>query len=486
MTLRAEWLKPGLTAIWLMAIVSALPQLAGLSRIAVAAPVTPLWRTIAQILLLTPLLLMIFADRKKGWRTQAGDVFLLICIVLYAHLPSPFFDYIWDVCLIEATFVYLVSRSLQLTESWRHWHVWPMRLLLFKLMFSMGVIKYLHGMPEWRNGTALTFFWANQPMPGYLAWYAAQLPVGAQKVMSALVFMAEIPGPFLLFCGPKARKLFFLMNLILQLGIFVTGNYGWFNLLTIVVSFSLFEPRQNLAISKQEFAAERGKLISVAKVWGLAVLTCWLMTSAWYQYAVFFPGTRNLPETSWVFLKNPEQEALPKPLLALLQVFAAAKASNPYALFGHISKYRMEIELWGSYDRREWKKYRFKIKPDETDRAPIWYAPHHWRLDHQLYYESFRIRAPQLTQRYSFFLGNAWMKNFLRALFYNDESVTALFGENPFAHRAPQFLQLRYKYYAFTDAAEWRLTGNYWKNDTPHAGQFFAEPFSLHELGRLP
>jgi hypothetical protein len=469
-----------LLIVWLIALLSALPQLPGLSVIAVPAAIGVPYRLLAQFVLFAPLVVMRW--KAEQGRARLIDALLALFALVFAHFPAPFFDYIWDVCLIETTYVFLLSEALRQTRL-RRFSVWPLRLLLFRLMFSMGVFKFLYGMPEWRDGTALQFFWPNQPMPAYLAWHAAQLPKVWQQAMAAYVFLAEIPGPFLIFCGVRARRIYFWITLLLQLGIFVTGNYGIFNLLTAVLSLSLLESKEPEGQPSLAPAGAQSRVISYATV---LLLFSWLFAGVWYQVAVFYPGMRHLPETSWVFLQNPEQRQLPSPLLRLLQLGAAAKISNPYALFGHIPKYRMEIEVWGSLDKIEWKKYRFRIKPDETARAPLWYAPHHWRLDHQFYYEAFRIRAPELSARYSFFLGSRWMPNFLRALFAGDQRVLSLLRENPFPASAPRYLQLRYTYYAFTDYARWRATGNYWQIDKPHAGQFFDGIITPQTLDQLP
>ena len=484
-------LRIGLVVIWLIALASAAPQLAGLAKVAVAPPVVSSWRGLAQAVLFFPLLILLSVAWEQSKATRITDALLLMAAIAYAYFPAPFFDYIWDVFLIETTFVFLLSQVLQQNPRTKRWALWPLRLLLFRLMFSMGVIKFFGGMPEWRDGTAMVYFWANQPMPGYLAWHAAQLPLAWQQAMGFFVFLAETPGPLLIFCGRRARVVFFLLNLILQLGIFVSGNYGFFNLLTIVLCISLFEEReaQNALSSSANFRMplQRGRTLAlrVAQNFLFVVLFGWLICSAYYQYAVFRTDTQHLPETSWVFLQNREQREMPAPLMRLLQSYAAAKIANPYALFGHIAKYRMEIEIWGSHDAASWKKYRFRVKPDEITRAPIWYAPHHWRLDHQFYYESFRLRAPQIAAQYSFFLGSRWLPNFARALFQNDAGVLSLLRQNPFAEKPSRYLRFAYLYYAFTNKTEHKATAAYWKTEPPHPGQFFDQPFTAEELDRI-
>lgn|GEM_PF-3117428 len=476
-----------------IALFSALPQYGGLRAIAPAAhPVETGFRILAQSLLLLPLLPLLFlrnAHFTSGrFSVLAIHVLLWLTLACYAHFPSPFFDYVWDVFLIESIFVYLLSRAFLLDARTARFSAWPLRLLLFKLMLCMGVVKFLHGMPEWRSGLALKFFWANQPMPAFAAWYAAGLPAWIQKTMVAFVFLVEIPGPFLIFFGRRARLIFFFLNLLLQLGIFVSGNYGFFNILTVVVGFALLDPTPPAAPSPLKTTPGRIRAIAQRTVFYAngVILAGWLLTSAWYIYRAIAPGENYLHETSWVFLRNREQAEIPQPMRALLQTYAAAKVSNPYALFGMIPKYRLEIGLEGSADGAEWKKYRFRVRPDALDQSPIWYAPHHWRLDHQMYYESFRIREPRLHAKYSFFLGVRFIAGFIRELSLANEKVTQLFAENPFPSAPPKLFRFNYRYYLFTDADEREKTGHYWKTDTPHAGQFFEKSFDKASAVNLP
>lgn len=383
----------------------------------------------------------------------------------------------------------LLSRMFLLRQGWERYYLWPLRLLLFKLMFCMGVVKFLHGMPEWRNGMALQSFWSNQPMPGVLAWHAAQLPVTIQKFMVSFVFLAEIPGPFLIFFGRRARTFYFLVNLLLQLGIFFVGNYGFFNLLTIIVSLSLFDVVPESEYGKTRPASNERLDNALRKsvfFGGTLVLAGWLITSGWYVYMCLFPVKTYLHETSWIFLKNQEQQEISTPVKTMLQVYGAAKASNPFALFGMIAKYRMEIAIEASLDGKHWERFDFKVKPQEVNTAPVWYAPHHWRLDHQMYYESFRIRAPELHAKYSYFLGVKWIHRLANALFSGDHEVLKLFRMTPSWGIPPKLLRFTYMYYEFTNYEEHSATGAYWKQTTPHRNQFFEQRFSAIDIDKLP
>lgn len=475
----------GLLAILLWAWASAITQVSGLRKIAVAPPVSDVFRSLSILFLLTPIAFLLLINRRSSPDSRTHLVLWLIMAPLavsYAFLPAPFFDYVWDVMLLECFFVTSCSLVLLTEASVAKFATWPLRLLLFKLMFSMGVIKLVYGMTEWKTGGAMQFFWQNQPMPGLVSWYANALPGWLQKTFSWYTLFVEVPATVLIFAGPRSRKVFFWLNLLLQLGIFFSGNYAFFNLLTILLSWSLWQVRTG-NVTRENTG---GFFRQAARICFGIILAGWLCSSSWNIYKVLHFERGYLPEYSWVFLKNDTQLAIPSPLRDLLSVYAAPKFSAPYGLFAHIPRYRMEISIEGSYDQKAWRVYPFRVKPKECERAPTWYAPHHWRLDHQMYYESFRIRDPGLHARMSHFLGARWMPGLLTALSRADADVLQLLSENPFPDRPPHFFRLRYQYYLFTSMEEKRLTGLYWKTESTHAGQFFEETLSSMDFEKLP
>lgn len=466
-----------LACVALFALLSAAPQWAGLAAIGTAPPVGLSARILAQAILFVPIFfLLAFAGKDKA--SKGLFIFLVCFAVVYAHFPSPFFDYIWDVFLIEAIFVCLSSGIFLTRPKWHKYFPWPMRLLLFKLMFCMGVVKFLHGMPEWRTGLAMKYFWANQPMPGFLAWYAAQLPDWAQRALTLYTFIVEIPGPFLIFGGSKLRKFYFYATALLQCGIFLTGNYGFFNILTIVISLSLLDFRISAVAAKP-----------IRRTWGVVLfvtLAGWFTCSIWYIYRAILPGEKYLHETSWILLKNAEQAEVPAPIRVALQLYAAAKVSNPYALFGMIPKYRMEIVVETSADNQTWQKLDFRVRPNKPEKAPISYAPHHWRLDHQMYYESFRIRAPGMQKQYSFFLGTPWIHGWMRETFLKNQEVSELLAQPADRAGSQKFLRFQYVYYEFNSREEQLRSGNYWRVITARRGKFPEQIFTLETLDEFP
>ena len=155
-----------------------------------------------------------------------------------------FYQYQWDILLLEAGFmsIFLAPVALRLgrpanpPRAARFLIVW----LLFRLIFASGVVKLTSGDPAWADGTALEYHYFTQPLPTPLAWFAQQLPVTWQTISVWMMFAIELVLPFFLF-GPRRVRLFAVGGIAtLQLLIALTGNYGFFNLLTLR---SLFDVR---------------------------------------------------------------------------------------------------------------------------------------------------------------------------------------------------------------------------------------------------
>ena len=108
-------------------------------------------------------------------------------------------------------------------------------------MFASGVVKLASGDESWWNLTALTFHYETQPLPTWIGWYLHQLPVGWQKLSTVIVFLTELVLPFLIFGWRTSRHLAGIAFVVLMILIALSGNYGYFNYLTIVLCLPLFD-----------------------------------------------------------------------------------------------------------------------------------------------------------------------------------------------------------------------------------------------------
>ncbi|KAI3371369.1 hypothetical protein L3Q82_023972, partial [Scortum barcoo] len=154
----------------------------------------------------------------------------------------------WDNLLLETGFLCILVAPLTLIRGSRgvreHDRVtfWLIRWLLFRLMFASGVVKLTSRCPTWWGLTALTYHYETQCIPTPLAWFAHQLPVWWQKLSVVVTFMIEIAAPVLFFSPLRRLRLgAFYLQVLLQVLIILTGNYNFFNLLTLTLCLSLLD-----------------------------------------------------------------------------------------------------------------------------------------------------------------------------------------------------------------------------------------------------
>src|SRR2546430_13070892 len=175
---------------------------------------------------------------------------LWACYLSLSVVGQTFLWFQWDGLLLEtgllavlyAPLRWLPSRGREPQPSGViRWLVW---LLLFKLMFLSGITKLASGDPTWRHLTALDYHFWTQPLPPWTAWYAQQLPGRVHQGMTLGMFAIELGAPWLIFAPRRfpGRRVAACVLLVLgQLRIPLTGNYGFFNLLAIVLCLALLD-----------------------------------------------------------------------------------------------------------------------------------------------------------------------------------------------------------------------------------------------------
>lgn len=151
----------------------------------------------------------------------------------------------WDILLLETGILAILLAPLR-PKTTRDYSpsdrpVWSLvRWLLFRFMFSSGAVKLTSGCPVWWSLSALSIHFESQPLPNQLSWFAHQLPSGMLKFGVVWTFVAELAIPFMFYAPNSAiRRFAFWTQVLFQLGIILTGNYNFFNLLTIVLCLSL-------------------------------------------------------------------------------------------------------------------------------------------------------------------------------------------------------------------------------------------------------
>ncbi|MGH8048741.1 MAG: lipase maturation factor family protein [Chthoniobacterales bacterium] len=304
--------------------------------------------------------------------------------------------------------------------------------LLARLMFSSGFVKLASGDDVWRNLTALDFHYWTQPIPNAVAWFFAQAPAWFQKFSCVGMFAVELVLPFMVFLPRRLRLVACVGFLALQFLIALTGNYGFFNLLAIALAVLLVDDR-----SWRRIRTPQAMRIRWAK---------WVVPPFAAAYFLL-----SLVPLSAVLGKV---ESLPEWLLAAYGYAAPFDSVNRYRLFAVMTKERPEILLQGSMDGLMWETYEFKYKPGPLNRMPPFVAPYMPRLDWQMWFAALGDvrQAP-------------WMGQFALRLFEADPDVLALLARDPFHGKPPRFLRAYMDNYRFTDSAQRRATGNWWRRE---------------------
>ena len=170
-----------------------------------------------------------------------------ILYILYLSIFSvgqSFLSFQWDLLLLEVGVLAIVYAPF-LSRNHSHTSLTAIGLVrwcLFKLMLMSGVVKIQSECPTWLGLTALNYHYATQCLPTSLAWYAHQLPSILHKFSVAATLFIEIPATVLILSPFKyLRYLGGLLQIQLQIMIILTGNYTYFNWLTITLTLALFD-----------------------------------------------------------------------------------------------------------------------------------------------------------------------------------------------------------------------------------------------------
>lgn len=362
-----------------------------------------------------------------------------------------FLSFQWDILLLEAGFLSIFLAPLgfkpkpigQMQPSVIV--LWLLKWLLFRLIFSSGIVKLSSGDLAWRSLTALSFHYETQPLPTWTSWVIHQAPLWFQKASTFGMFVIELAIPFLIF-APRRWRLFACGAIIaLQLLIMATGNYCFFNLLTILLCLLLIDDFSWQKIWR--WLPQPSPSTSPSPLRGEGRDEGW---SRW----ILFPLTGVILLVSSVQLVSAFRVPVPwpRPVMELVQGVAPFHSVNRYGLFAVMTTSRPEIIVEGSLDGMVWKPYEFKYKPGDPRPVPRFVAPHQPRLDWQMWFAALGS-----------YQENPWFISFCLKLLEGSPQVLALLKENPFQEAPPRYLRAVLYDYRFTNPLERRSTGDWWK-----------------------
>ncbi len=380
----------------------------------------------------------------------APALLLAILWILYLSLVSVgqvFLSYQWDSLLLEAGFLAIFF------APWRWWpkvksEPAPSRIilvlfwfLLFRLMFSSGMVKLLSGDEAWLNMTALLYHYETQPLTNWVAWYVHQMPMWFHKFSCLMMFLIELLVPFLIFTPRRPRFLACILLISLQILILITGNYGFFNYLSIALCLLLIDDVYWRQLLPQRWRTGTYTLFQnpmecfPKRYLNRGVGFCVLMLGVFYLYLLCFRGGYFV-----------------QPMIDVIRIIQPFHIVNNYGLFAVMTKERPEIIIQGSMDGEEWKSYEFHYKVGDPSRAPGFAAPHMPRMDWQMWFAA--------LENYQ---QNRWLIKLQEKILLGNQTVLEHFQHNPFPDNPPLFIRAVVYDYKFTNFEERKESGNWWK-----------------------
>jgi len=384
----------------------------------------------------------------------APKVLLFLLWAFYLSLTlagNVFLGYQWDALLLEAGLlaVFLAPGSFLPRKTRRsppsgpalflvHW-------LLFRLMFLSGTGKLLSGDPSWHDGSALAYHYWTQPLPSGTSFFFHHLPGWFHGFSVAVMFFIELVLPFFIFGTRRMKRIACAGFLLLQFMILASGNYGFFNLLTMVLCIPLLDD-QALVHFLPHFlrthwspgaAPPRRRTFPLGRLVLLPIVL------------VFFSLSTLL------LLRNLGWQGSPPSLVEdTLAAVLPFRSINDYGLFRVMTKERPEIVVEGSRDGKTWKPYPFRWKPVAPGERPGFAGPHMPRLDWQMWFAA--LAGDWRRTR------GQWFPRFLQRLLEGRPAVLALLRADPFSGDPPRFVRSRLYRYSFATSGEHARLGVWW------------------------
>ena len=262
----------------------------------------------------------------------------------------------------------------------------------------------------------------------------------------ATTFAIELVVPFAILIPARFRRprlAAVILLCLLQVGIAVTGNYGFFNLLTIVLYVSLLDDGRlswlRRVPARRPSGLDAGGPGRDARAWRTVVAAGTLVVGGFSALTLWQEATYTRPQPDW----STQLRSVVRPLRSI----------NGYGLFRTMTTTRPEIVLEVTWDGTTWQEYPFRWKPGALDRRPGFVQPHMPRLDWQMW---FAALDPYDSQY--------WLTSLAERVLDGSSEVLGLLDDPPRGDR-PEAVRLVRYLYRFTTPEERRASGRWWHRE---------------------
>jgi hypothetical protein len=337
-----------------------------------------------------------------GFLPTISALVTYLCYLSLMVVGEPFLSFQWDALLCETLLLSLPF--LPFTKFHRLGTPYKVPILaryllialLAKLMLESGIVKFTFfgadNQNTWRDLTALDFHYWTQPLPHGLSPWIDSLPVWFDQFSLISMYGIELILPIFLFFPGNLRRIGVIGQIILQIAILLSGNYGFFNLLTLCLCIPLLDdqilPNFFLKFCNQTIKNKNstgiGKNTNNNTLAIKFIQTSFIIV-AWFFFAVTTYG--HLAQDIKGNQLDPILEIDAKWTDEYMNFVRPSRGFNSYGLFRVMTTTRPEIIIEGSLDGKTWRPYAFKYKPTDPKQTPAFAGFHMPRIDWQMWFE---------------------------------------------------------------------------------------------------
>lgn len=373
-----------------------------------------------------------------------SNYLFLLCFIIYLSFDLPAgMSYPWDSLLFEATILAIfLPELLPFPEISSVSEPHPAiaflyRFLLFRLLFGFGKFKF--SKPNFKDSGYFKNFLLNVPLPSPLALPVSKLPLWVFRSMYVFAFVAEMIIPFLMFIPGTIRVVAVAFIACLMIGIQLLSNFGFFNVLTIILALPLLDTGSFLwtdGLWNEGGALDIGMILLLLfyLIFGLISLPF----NSWCSFTWMHWPSALFLNHSW--LRYP---------VSILRSLSRWRFIHAFGVFPLKSQPPMKLLplIEGSMDGKEWKRFHYLYTLSHEKQQMPFVAPFHPRIDHFVFYDAFAINNTNFNWSlvgscipYDF-APRGGLDNLIEAMLENRGEVKKFFRNDPFPGMAPKFIR---------------------------------------------